>query len=241
MAEKVSKNANHEEMAEALGATVVDAMADLALRPPEPIAREVAEGLADAVTPDEPGVFSGDISAAMAQEIAEVYRRHGLTPPNVGDMEAELLTGGDPVFVPGRGGDPGRERAEIGPRDAVRERAAKAKAYALQILAEPNEKKQMTMQTIVDSPPYSFYNPEGRFFDVNGVEIWLPQGEIRAKNLRDGDPMGCVYCARLVNDHTRTRQWEIAQNKVMKQGVLYGEDYEREDLLIAAPRRGYMR
>lgn len=234
----VSNGASPEEIGEAIAADVHDTLGDLSLADRPGLAGRVVEAMATEVTPDQPGAQSGDLSRLFAEKVNAVRAEFGMPALDVGHLEAEVLARGQVAMGPSP--DDPLTPVELSP-DEVRERARKARQYAQEILSHPSEKKQRTLAAIEASPPITFFNPEAREFSVNGVQIFVPEGQINARNGPNGDPCGCLYVARLVNDSGAARRWEAMQQRLLKETIIYGDESQRPDYLSQAPSRGVIR
>lgn len=241
MPEKVNSNAPVEELQAAVEPSIHAVMDDLSLTTAPEVRGRVVEDVAADVHAQEPHQGVGDMSALLAQKLAAVYREFGLTPPAQAALEAEILAYGEGVSGPVP--DAPNQAMPL-TAEQVRERVKKAQAWSNEILGHPSEKKRRTIDAIHASAPMTFYSPEAYVFRVNDVTMEVPEGEVLARDHTDrfgrpdGDICGCAYVYRLVNERGAARRWEVAQQKLLKQTIIWGEVEDRPAEYANIPQRG---
>lgn len=239
--ERVNHKAAPEELQAAVAPAVHDLMDDLSQTTAPEVREAVVEAVADGVTPSTFADAPLDMSRLVAQAIAEVYKAVGQPVPDAAALEAAALAHGVGVSGP----IPGHPDQSMPlTTDEVKERVNKARMWEREILSHPSEKKRRTIDAIMASPPMTFFSPEARRFSINGVTITVPEGEIKARDHTDrfgkpdGDITGCTYVARLVAEHGHARRLEVAEQKRLKETIIYGEVEDRPSELSGIPTRG---
>jgi hypothetical protein len=201
-----------EEMRGQVEPAVAEALQVLGADPPRPLREQIAEHVAQHVTPGETEVGeAGDMTRLLAMEIREVYKRHGMEPPGtIGQMEQTLeALAGERVVRP--------EGILTIEQEIARQEEVRAKTE--QMLAAPNTKRARYLQDLKDSPPCEFFAPNAQTFQVNGVTIRVPQGRIAAK--RKGEmpragALGCEMVRDLVYDAQGARLMEQRAQELYK-------------------------
>lgn len=209
---------------------------------PASLRNAVAEAVATAVTPDEPGEQT-DLSRLLAQGIAKVYTDLGLSPPGTtAEMEREITAAaGDTVMRPGPGG---KGVVEMTPEEE-RRREARAEQLTREVWAASGKKTENYLNYLRNSPPMEVYNPESRVVIVNGVKMPLAAGVLRAKMPGrlpgrqsagpDGKPRwGCAAIAHLVSDWGGARTRELAYQRYAHEIIIHGEADDMADRREAA-------
>ena len=236
------KAVNHDAPVEEIGAAIApdvhDMMDSMGVADRPGLADRVVQSMATDITPDQPGAQSADLSKLFAEKINAVRREFGMAALDAGELEAEVRSRGGTAYGPAP--DDPLTPVELTPEE-VRERTRKARLFATEILSHPNQKKRATLEAIEASPPMDFFSPERATYRVNGVEIIVPEGQVKARGGPDGDPCGCLYVARLVHDSGAARRWEMMQQRILKETIIYGDEDQRPDYLQQAPTRGVIR